>query len=221
MDEIQAANDGLKTPKRMRFEKMKSNFNLIENIIETHPFEAQKAPKISRLDDSADVSHSTHVEVMINQWNEIVNQIEEIWNSLNDNLKADKVFREKIVEAHLIYQSEIGKSEDMSRLLQNQIGNNGKLFKESTIWEALSELKEEGISLGRQLETIPSLKQDLHEVQCNVLSCTKRMKKFPDMEVNIRAIEGNLSKLKDHYVQTFKVFKHQLSTMHATNVGNS
>ena len=57
----------------------------------------------------------------------MISQLEETRDNIRQGHHADQLFREKIVENHWSVQSETIKTEDMSRLLQNEIGNHSKL----------------------------------------------------------------------------------------------
>jgi len=145
LNEIQDAKDGLKTPKRTRFKEMEEIIDIRDPAIDTLPMSLPKRAKLSKLRDVVKNENSETTKILliaqiVEQWDEILVQIEDIQTNYNHNVNLEQKFREKMVESNLLIQSEIGKSEDMSRLLQNEIGAADVIFDGMSVWESLNKI---------------------------------------------------------------------------------
>ena len=100
LDQIQAAKDVLNTPKR------KTRFNPVDEVIniavETQSIALPKRMKFEKLgmmvkSENPDETRARVIGTIIEQWDEITSQVEELYNVLNDRTVADQKFREKII----------------------------------------------------------------------------------------------------------------------------
>jgi len=87
--------------------------------------------------ENPDETRAHVIGTIIEQWDEITSQVEELYNVLNDRIVADQKFREKIISNNLEIQSDIGRSEDMSRLIHSEIGDISSEFEDLAVWESL------------------------------------------------------------------------------------
>ena len=61
--------------------------------------------------------------IILEQWNEVVSQLEAIQENYNERVVDNQPFCEKLISANFELQLAINKAEDMGRLLQDDIGS--------------------------------------------------------------------------------------------------
>jgi len=223
LDQIQSAKDGLKTPRR------KTRFNLVDEVIDsavdTQPIALPKRPKLEKLTGLVKMEDSVEnkiqlMTVMLNQWDEIIFQVEELHDNLNSRTLADEKFREKIISSNLQMQSNQDITEDMSRILHNEIGEPSEEFNGLSIWESVQKVLGESSLLKSNLEALtPKLVMwnDLKSTNDSVESLknesqihTRSISKLLTDKSKVTQIENNLLALKNHYTNSFTSFKSQL-----------
>ena len=105
LEKIQAAKDGLKTPKRTRFTGLDDVCNITDAAIETHPISLVKRPKLGKLKDivkseDPDTTKRVLMTHIIEQWDDMISQLEETRDNIRQGHHADKLFREFFLENH-------------------------------------------------------------------------------------------------------------------------
>ena len=222
---IEAAKDGFKTPKRTRFNPVT---DIMEIAVDTQPVTLPKRARFGRLTDiikseDPDETKIRLVEQIVQQWDDIIIEIETIRDILNQSIMGDQKFREKIIQQNMELHSGIEKSEDMSRLLQSEIGESDSAFDGMTIWEILSKTSGDHLMLKKDLDSVkPSMV--LWDDFKNVISEVKEIKSsmITRLECNniisqdkskMEQIAKNLIAFKNHYTKSFNSFKLQLSKL--------
>ena len=140
---------------------------------------------------------------ILGQRNKVFSQIEDLQECLNLNVNLDKTFREKNLAFNLSFQSEIAKTSDMSRLLQNELGKTGGSVDGLTDWDSIQNVMEDASALKEEIETLNAKKSFMDEI----VNLKRTISSFPDLMkaskaqvLKIRHTDENLSKLEAHYV---------------------
>lgn len=136
---IEAAQIGLKTPKHTRFNPVDE---IREIAIDTQAVSLPKRRKFVKMKDIIKTENPEESKILmighiIQEWDTIITEIDNLYSSLNARISSDKKFQEKILDHNLNLHSDIIKSEDMSRLLKNELGETHPDWEGTNIWEAI------------------------------------------------------------------------------------
>ena len=236
LNEIDDARISLKTPKRVNT-KGKINYSFLNDAIDTDLLRVLKKRKIdktifSKGNVSGDDKGASAYEHMALQWEALVTELEELQESFNTNVTSAGKFREKIIECNLFFQSEISKSADMSRLMNNELGESELKKEGNTLWGLIERIMEEqkASDIAYKLETLTDhiqiLRKEVDGFKRFKLSIGTNSNDISSLMARVKGIsemaklgEKNLGALKDHYVQNFQTFQVRLGKL-STAMGN-
>ncbi len=108
--------------------------------IQSHP--APKRPKLVRFknfiksEDSTE-SKSIQLELILDQWNDIVDQLESVQAHQEKKNAEDTASKRQLVETICEIQDLIHKSTDMVRLLHEDMGTPARKLQGMTLWEGI------------------------------------------------------------------------------------
>ena len=222
---IEAAKEGFTTPKRTRFNPVN---DIMEIAVDTLPISLPKRARLVRLKEviKSEDPEETKIRLIaqiVKQWDDIISEVELIHENFNQRIIGDQKFREKIILYNLELQSGISKSEDMSRLLQSEIGEIDSVFDGMTVWESLSKTIGDHTLLKKDLDSMkPSmvLWDDVKNIMAEIKNIKSSMITRLDCnnilsqdKSRVEQIEKNLSIFKNHYTKSFNSFKLQLSKL--------
>ena len=99
----------------------------MESAVDTQSNSLPKIQKLVKFKDNVKIEDSvvgkiSRLSLILEQWNEIVSQMEILQSSYDLQILDDKAFREKLIGANFDLQLAINRAEDMGRLLQDEIG---------------------------------------------------------------------------------------------------
>ena len=94
LEKIQAAKNGLKTPKRTRFTGLDDVCIITDAAIETHPISLVKRPKLGKLKDivkseDPDTTKRVLMTHIIDQWDDMISQLEETRDNIRQGHHSD------------------------------------------------------------------------------------------------------------------------------------
>ena len=196
--------------------------------MDTLPISLPKRARLVRLKEviKSEDPEETKIRLIaqiVKQWDDIISEVELIHENFNQRIIGDQKFREKIILYNLELQSGISKSEDMSRLLQSEIGEIDSVFDGMTVWESLSKTIGDHTLLKKDLDSMkPSmvLWDDVKNIMAEIKNIKSSMITRLDCnnilsqdKSRVEQIEKNLSIFKNHYTKSFNSFKLQLSKL--------
>ena len=89
----------------------------------------------------------------------------------------DKTFQEKFLAFNLSFQSEIAKTSDMSRLLQNELGKAGGSTDGLTVWDSIQNIMGDSSALKEEIETLNARKSFMDEI----VNLKRSISSFPEL----------------------------------------
>lgn len=104
-----------------------------------------KRPKLVRFKNLIKAEDSVESKLMplglvLDQWNEVISQIESIQASDDKQALEDSEFKENFIKSIVELQVSVNKAEDMWRLLNEDIGSPAVELQGMTLWEAIEKL---------------------------------------------------------------------------------
>ncbi len=228
--DIDAAKEYLKTPKRP------APINLIDMMvdtamkIQTNP--TSKKPKLVRFEnfvkseDSAE-SKLLQLELILDQWNELVDQIESVQITQGKRGTDDNTFKEKCIQTICELQDSLHKSEDMGRLLQEDMGVAAKELDGMTVWEAIEKLVYDTTNLSKtwdetklqfaDISTVMTIREEIQKCKTFIMQMKASFNTFQAESGHRKQIEQNLIKFKEHYMKFYTQVQQVLLNQGSSN----
>ncbi len=216
LGEIEAAKEKFKTPKRPT--PPENLVNMVETAfknLSTPPPKQHKLVRFKNLIKAEDSVESKLMQlgVVLDQWNEVVTQIELIQASEDKRSLEDSEFKENFIKSIVELQKSVNKAEDMGRLLNEDIGVPAVELQGMTLWEVIEKLIVDVASSNQSITSITSdmVRSDKFKVlQVEIQNCVQAVSKFNTWKVQqqtdvaqLKSMEGNLIKFKDHYMKFY------------------
>lgn len=98
------------------------------------------------------------VSTILNQWNEVITQLETLQSCFESRILNNQFFRENIIATNMDLELGINKTEDMGSFLYDEIGSPMEDLRGMTVWEGIQKLSTDSSRLKRDLESLkPSM----------------------------------------------------------------
>ena len=232
LQNIDAAKENLKTPKRSVATRLS---DIMESAVETQSNSLPKRQKLVRFKDNIKTEDTAEAKIaqislILDQWNEVITQVETLQSSYDMRIKDDQAFREKIISANFDLQLAINRAEDMGRLLQDEIGASAVELHGMTVWEGVEKLVYDTSNIQHELEgikTSQNITEDITEIKSTIASLQLALSKIGNLtsshqrDLNkLEVMEDNLIKFKDHYMKSYSQFRTTLGKMELRGVGS-
>ena len=227
LDQLQFAQDAFKTPNK----RQRVNPNLLESAMQTQELILPKRNKIVRFDMNLSTSNSNEensekIFGILNQWNDLIDQVETLQSGFDNRILSDQDFRETVLEHNLNTQAELSKIENMTRLLEHSMGTFPEGDASSSICDLISNLikentefkeKFETLSLGKTQNLIQCVNQEIMVLKSSQAADKTSLVKIRSMFEEYRQVcminKNNLDLLNNHYRKSFTNFRMELNEL--------
>ncbi len=162
---------------------------------------------------------------ILEQWNEVILQLETLQDNYNKRVINDQFFREKLVRANFDLQLAINQAEDMGQLLQGGIGSPVIDLDGMSLWDVLERLIADGTTIKKDVddlkskdtksEEITELQKTVSKLQYTSSKLTSWIKTQHEWGNKVNVMEDNLIKFKDHYMKFYGQFRSVSDRIHA------
>lgn len=225
LDNIEAAKETLKTPKRPTVNRI---LNMMASASKLDEGPKNKRPKLVRFKQLIKAEDSVEAKLMqlglmLDQWNEIIHQVESLQSNFDKRTKDEHNFKEKLIDSVFNLQLSVNKAEDMGRLLNEEIGSSATELQGMTLWEGIEKLVYDDASVKQALQALEatqvtkdqilSIQNDIKHLQFTINKCQSWMNGRSVSDGKITVIEGNLIKFKEHYMKFYTQIKEVLLHM--------
>jgi hypothetical protein len=156
LTQLQRAKDAFKTPsKRYNIPDM------MDVAVSTQSLLLPKRQRLVRLKSPlANINEAelaSKLNSILNEWNELVTQLETLQSEYDKRVLSDQRFRETIIDQCMDVQSEVNKIENMSRLIEDAVGESPKDNESGSVWDTLTIVSKEQEVAKESLKNISSI----------------------------------------------------------------
>ncbi len=158
-------------------------------------------------------SQGTNEEHNPHGWNEIVDQVESVQNTQEKRGIDDNTFKEKCIQTMCKLQDLLHKSEDMGRLLQEDMGVAAKELDGMTVWEAIEKLVHDTTNLTKTWDetkrqfvdtsTVNALRDEVQKCKNFIIQMKGSFNILQAESGQCKQIEHNLINFKEHYMKFY------------------
>ena len=233
LEQLQIAKDAFKTPNK----RPRITTTLLGSAMDTQEISLPKRTKMDRfnvtpLGNELDTNdENQNMRRILDQWNELIDQLELLQTRFDQRIISDQKFRESILHHNLDVQAELGKLENMSRLLQNSLGELEDDLENTSIIELIRGLIADNTRFKREFENVSvahlesvlgKMRMEIVEFKkdngTNKLFRGKLEHAFEQITKLSNMNKQNLELLNQHYRKSFLNFRNEINNLQNANM---